>query len=108
MWLLAGHVWGDPCEFGVVSVLNTAWSQPAADKYGGQHAQEARLGQGLSASFVWLAAQAHNQGQGQLSGVPLCVAWPDLRAKMRRAVVVVLVLFICSLLCMPQCVCVCA
>ncbi|KAL8582331.1 hypothetical protein ACOMHN_037088 [Nucella lapillus] len=60
--LEAGHVWGDPCEFGSLAVLNTVWSQHAAVKYGPSHAQQAQLGQGVGAAFVWLAAQAHNQG----------------------------------------------
>lgn len=63
LFLIAGHVWGDPCEFGFLSVLNTVWSRHPAEKYGPHHAQEARLGQGIGTSFVWLAAQAHNQGQ---------------------------------------------
>lgn len=63
LFLIAGHVWGDPCEFGFLSVLNTVWSRHPADKYGPHHAQDARLGQGIGTSFVWLAAQAHNQGQ---------------------------------------------
>ena len=61
----SGHIWGDPCEFGLLSVLNSVWSRYPADKYGPHHAQDARLGQGIGTSFVWLAAQAHNQGQGQ-------------------------------------------
>lgn len=58
----AGHVWGDPCEFGCLAVLNTVWTYHVAAKYGATHAQEAQLGQGIGAAFVWLAAQAHNQG----------------------------------------------
>ncbi|KAK7115880.1 large ribosomal subunit protein mL65-like [Littorina saxatilis] len=58
----AGYVCGDPCEFGLMSVLNTVWSHYSAEKYGENHAQDARLGQGVMSSFVWLAAQAHNQG----------------------------------------------
>ena len=63
LFLVLGHVWGDPCEFGLLSVLNSVWSRHPADKYGPHHAKDARLGQGIGTSFVWLAAQAHNQGQ---------------------------------------------
>ncbi|XP_076443568.1 large ribosomal subunit protein mL65-like [Babylonia areolata] len=67
--LEAGHVWGDPCEFGSLAVLNTVWSRRVADKFGQNHALEAQLGHGIGTSFVWLAAQAYNQGFNTLIDV---------------------------------------
>jgi hypothetical protein len=61
--VFAGHVWGDPCEYGLLSVLNTVWLNFVAGKYGPKYAAEAGLAQALTSSFVWLAAQAHNQGK---------------------------------------------
>lgn len=59
----AGHVYGDPCEFGLLSINETLWSRKLTKAYGEQHAKDNRLCQGIGSSFVWLVAQAYNQGE---------------------------------------------
>ncbi|KAL5004391.1 hypothetical protein ScPMuIL_017847 [Solemya velum] len=63
-----GFYIGDPCEFGLVSILNTNTSKMKQFErdYGPESAGLNKLGMGLSASFSWLLAQAHYQGFNSL------------------------------------------
>ncbi|XP_041360632.1 39S ribosomal protein S30, mitochondrial-like [Gigantopelta aegis] len=62
--VVAGHWLGDPCEFGQLSMLLTNQIQQQVDyhQYSKQYELEFEKNLGLSASFVWLVAQAHTQG----------------------------------------------
>ena len=43
-------------------MLNTTWTDDMVVKFGSKYAQDAVIGQAIGTGFVWLVAQAYDQG----------------------------------------------